>query len=134
MDTEQTEKKRKGRGLGKRPAMFNTSVRLPQEVMDYFNEHHPYSKQAMMREVLMEYVRNKTNQVKPINQGANHDQSNTQETRPSVQNSSAGSSGYHPEAPRPTPKVNPDYEGLSEEEIDKLVAAQYHRKGWAPVG
>ena len=29
------EKKRTGRGLGKKPALFNTSLRLSKEVMDY---------------------------------------------------------------------------------------------------
>ena len=128
MTDELEPKKRKGRGLGKRPAMFNTSVRLPQEVMDYFTEHHPYSKQAMMREVLLEYVRSKTNQVKPTNQGANHDY---EETRPSVQSSTSRSST---EEARPTAKINPEFEGLTEDEIDKLVAAQYSRKRWTPVG
>jgi len=49
-------KKRKGRGAGKKPPLFNTSLRLPREVMDYFNTHHPYTKQAKIREVLIEYV------------------------------------------------------------------------------
>ena len=49
-------KKRKGRGVGKKPPLFNTSLRLPREVMDYFNTHHPYTKQAKIREVLIEYV------------------------------------------------------------------------------
>lgn len=118
--TEEVPAKRKGRGLGKRPALFNTSVRLPIEVMDYFNEHHPYSKQAMMREVLIEYVRRKTSKevqvetTKSINEGAKHDYEET----------------------RPTPQASPDtdeYAGLSEEEIEKLVAARYHVKSWAPT-
>lgn len=58
------EKKRKGRGLGKKPALACTSLRLPKEVMEYFNTYHPMSKQAKMREVLTEYVRNQTG-VKP---------------------------------------------------------------------
>jgi len=107
--------KRKGRGLGKRPAMFNTSLRLPVEV-DYFDQHHPYSKQAMMREVLIEYVRSKQ-AVKPITEGAKDDSSSSQ----SIQ-----------EEKRPTTKVN-EYEGLSEEEIDKLVASQYIHRQWSPV-
>ena len=102
-----------------RPAMFNTSIRLPQEVMDYFDKHHPYSKQAMMREVLLEYVRRQLMQGKepaqPTLKGANHAAPNTSETQ----------------TPRPTPKVN-EYEGLSEEEIDRLVAANYARK-WTPT-
>ena len=121
--TEEVPAKRKGRGLGKRPAMFNTSVRLPIEVMDYFNEHYPYSKQAMMREVLIEYVRRKTNKevqietTKPTNEGAKYDY---QETRPTPQAS-------------PTPATPDEYAGLSEEEIEKLVAARYHVKAWAPT-
>lgn len=49
-------KKRKGRGPSKKPTLFNTSLRLSREVMDYFNTHHPYSKQAKIREILTEYV------------------------------------------------------------------------------
>jgi uncharacterized protein (DUF4415 family) len=58
------EKKRKGRGLGKNPALFCTSLRLSQEVMDYFNANYAYTKQAKMREILTEYVNNQTG-VKP---------------------------------------------------------------------
>jgi hypothetical protein len=47
---------KKGRGKGKRPALFNTSLRLTTEVMDYFNTYHPRSKQAKIREILTEYV------------------------------------------------------------------------------
>ena len=50
------EQQKKGRGLGKKPALFCTSLRLSKEVMDYFNTHHPYSKQAKIREILTEYV------------------------------------------------------------------------------
>lgn len=58
-------KKRKGRGPGKKPALFCTSLRLPKEVMDYFNDHFPDSKQAKMREILTDYVHNQM-------QGENH--------------------------------------------------------------
>jgi hypothetical protein len=54
------EKKRKGRGLGKKPSLFCTSLRLPKEVMDYFNTNYAYTKQAKMREILTEYVNNQT--------------------------------------------------------------------------
>lgn len=57
--------KRKGRGVGKKPALFCTSLRLNKEVMDYFNLHYPFTKQAKMREILTDYV----NQ-----QGANHEE------------------------------------------------------------
>ena len=49
-------KPKKGRGLGKKPPLFCTSLRLSKEVMDYFNTHHPYTKQAKMREILTEYI------------------------------------------------------------------------------
>jgi len=52
------EQQKKGRGLGKKPALFCTSLRLPKEVMDYFNTNYAYTKQAKMREVLTEYVNN----------------------------------------------------------------------------
>ena len=55
-----SEQKRKGRGLGKKPALFCTSLRLPKDVMDYFNTNFAYTKQAKMREILTEYVNNQT--------------------------------------------------------------------------
>jgi uncharacterized protein (DUF4415 family) len=54
------EKKRTGRGLGKKPALFNTSLRLSKEVMDYFNTNFPRSKQAKIREILTDYVKKQT--------------------------------------------------------------------------
>jgi hypothetical protein len=53
--------KRKGRGPGKKPALFCTSLRLPKEVMEYFNTHYPETKQAKMREILTDYVQSQTN-------------------------------------------------------------------------
>ena len=57
------EKKRKGRGVGKKPALACTSLRLPKYVMDYFNTNFAYTKQAKMREVLTEYVNNQTKET-----------------------------------------------------------------------
>lgn len=37
--------------------MFNTSIRLPEETLDYFRDQHPYNMQAKMREILVDYVR-----------------------------------------------------------------------------
>ena len=54
------EQQKKGRGLGKKPALFCTSLRLTKDVMDYFNTNYAYTKQAKMREVLTEYVNNQT--------------------------------------------------------------------------
>jgi uncharacterized protein (DUF4415 family) len=49
---------RKGRGPSKKkPALFNTSIRLPAETLDYFRDQHPYNMQAKMREILVDYVR-----------------------------------------------------------------------------
>ena len=50
--------KRKGRGPSKKPSLFATSLRLPKNVLDYFNAHHPYTKQAKIREILTKYVTN----------------------------------------------------------------------------
>ena len=57
------EQQKKGRGLGKKPALFCTSLRLPREVMDYFNTNHSYTKQAKIREILTEYVNNQTKET-----------------------------------------------------------------------
>jgi len=56
--------KRKGRGPGKKPALFCTSLLLDKDVMDYFNAHHPYDKQAKMREILADYVNQQTGESK----------------------------------------------------------------------
>lgn len=49
-------KPKKGRGPGKRPPLVNTSIRLPQHVVEFFDRNYPYSKQAKMREVLIDFV------------------------------------------------------------------------------
>ena len=46
--------KRKGRGPGKKPALFCTSLRVPKHVMEYFNAVP--NKQEKMRAVLTAYV------------------------------------------------------------------------------
>jgi hypothetical protein len=61
-------KPKKGRGLGKKPPLFCTSLRLPKEVMDYFNIKYPYTKQAKMREILTEYI---NSQMQGANNGNN---------------------------------------------------------------
>lgn len=66
MTDESEVTKKRTRGKGKRAPMFNTSMRLPKEVVDYFDKHFPYSKQAKMREVLLAYVKSQT-------EGINHD-------------------------------------------------------------
>ena len=53
-------KKRKGRGPAKKPALNGTSLRLPKEVLDFFEKHYPHSKQVKIREVLTDYVKSQT--------------------------------------------------------------------------
>lgn len=48
--------KRKGRGPGKKPSLYNTSVRLPRETVDFFKTNYPYTTQAKMREILTQWV------------------------------------------------------------------------------
>lgn len=51
-----TDIKRRGRGLGKKPAKQITSLRLDAFVLEYFKTNHSDNAQAKMREVLTEYV------------------------------------------------------------------------------
>jgi len=52
------EQKKRGRGPSKKPTLVNTSLRLPREVVEYF-ETFP-NKQAKIREVLANYVQTQT--------------------------------------------------------------------------
>lgn len=52
--------KRKARGPGKKPALVGTSIRLPVDVMEYFNRQA--NKQECMREVLTAYVKQQVQQ------------------------------------------------------------------------
>ena len=54
------EKQRRGRGPGKKPTLVNVSLRLPKEVLEYFETHYPCGKQAKIREVLTNYVETQT--------------------------------------------------------------------------
>ena len=68
MEEGATEKpKRRGRGLGKKPALFATSIRLSREIVEYFNKYHPQDKQAQMRAVLTDYVRDELKLKEPQN-------------------------------------------------------------------
>lgn len=57
-------KKRMTRGPGKKPTLIGTSLRLPREVVEYFDTHFAYTKQAKMREILTEYVSNQLKETK----------------------------------------------------------------------
>jgi len=52
-----TERKKSGRGLGKKPALAHLSLRIPKDVMDFFDQRYPYNKQAKMREILTEHMK-----------------------------------------------------------------------------
>jgi hypothetical protein len=52
-----TDTKVKRRGPGKNPALVHLSVRLPMEVVQYLNANYPYTKQAKVREILTNYVK-----------------------------------------------------------------------------
>jgi len=54
------EKKKTTRGAAKKPPLVCTSLRLPTEVMEYFADKYPYTKQSEMRKVLIEYVNKQT--------------------------------------------------------------------------
>jgi hypothetical protein len=56
MVTDEEKPKRKGRGPSNRPTLYLTSIRIPPHVKEYFEKNHPFSRQAMMREVLVRYV------------------------------------------------------------------------------
>ena len=52
-------KQRKARGPSKKPTLVGISLRLPKEVIEYFNANYPYTKQAMMRAALTEFISRK---------------------------------------------------------------------------
>lgn len=56
------EKKRQGRGPSRKPTLVNTSLRLPKEVVDYFETFS--NKQVKIREVLVNYVQTQTGEFK----------------------------------------------------------------------
>jgi uncharacterized protein (DUF4415 family) len=52
--TEEIKRKRGQRGLGKRPAMSHTNLRLSNEVLDFYKTFPSFT--AKMREVLTDYA------------------------------------------------------------------------------
>lgn len=64
-EQNEVKPKKKGRGPGKKPALVCTSIRLNREVMEFFNKHHAHNKQAKMRDILIEYVKNETKLKEP---------------------------------------------------------------------
>jgi uncharacterized protein (DUF4415 family) len=49
-------KRRMGRGPSKKPTLTIVSLRIPKDVLSYFTEHYPYTKQAKMREALTDFI------------------------------------------------------------------------------
>jgi len=62
---EQTVKPR-ARGKGKRPALAHVNLRLPADVLEYYQRHPNYT--GKMREVLTDYVRSAKAVVTIINE------------------------------------------------------------------
>lgn len=59
--TAEQPKKRRTRGPSKKPTLAVTSIRLPKDVLEYFTTTYPVKKQAKMREVLTNFVKEQTN-------------------------------------------------------------------------
>ena len=57
MNDEQPKVK-KGRGPGKKPRLFCTSLRMEKHVLEFYRTQYPDSMQAKIREVLTDYVNN----------------------------------------------------------------------------
>jgi uncharacterized protein (DUF4415 family) len=57
MNDEQPKVK-KGRGPGKKPRLFCTSLRMEKHVLEFYKTQYPDSMQAKIREVLTDYVNN----------------------------------------------------------------------------
>ncbi len=55
MNDEQPKVK-KGRGPGKKPRLFCTSLRMEKHVLEFYRAHYPDCMQAKMREVLTDYM------------------------------------------------------------------------------
>jgi uncharacterized protein (DUF4415 family) len=55
MNDEQPKVK-KGRGPGKKPRLFSTSLRMERHVLEFYKTQYPDCMQAKMREVLTDYA------------------------------------------------------------------------------
>jgi hypothetical protein len=57
MNDEQPKVK-KGRGFGKKPRLFCTSLRMDKHVLEFYKTQYPDCMQVKMREVLTDYANN----------------------------------------------------------------------------
>jgi uncharacterized protein (DUF4415 family) len=55
---DEQPKVKKGRGPGKKPRLFCTSLRMEKHVLEFYRTQYPDSMQAKIREVLTDYVNN----------------------------------------------------------------------------
>jgi len=53
---EMTEVVKKCRGLGKKPAMSSTSIRMDIETLEWYKSYYGNNMQKIMREVLFSYM------------------------------------------------------------------------------
>ena len=51
-----TKVMKKARGLGKKPAMLNTSIRIDRETLEWYKSYYGNNMQKIMREVLFRYM------------------------------------------------------------------------------
>jgi len=47
---------KKVRGLGKKPALLSTSIRLDKETLDWYKSYYGENMQKIMREILFSYM------------------------------------------------------------------------------
>lgn len=58
---EEVIKKKKGRGKGKNPPMVSTSIRLTNDIVEYFKGKYPQKWQSEMRKVLVNFIKENSN-------------------------------------------------------------------------
>jgi uncharacterized protein (DUF4415 family) len=61
IDMTEEIKKRKGRGKGKNPPMVSTSIRLTNDIVEYFKGKYPQKWQSEMRKVLINFIKGEAN-------------------------------------------------------------------------
>lgn len=60
--------KRKGRGLGKKPAKVYLPIRVDQEVVEFFDTYYPSTRQAKIREILNDFIKQQRGQYEKENE------------------------------------------------------------------
>jgi len=57
IDMTEEIKKRKGRGKGKTPPLVSTSIRLSNDIVEFFKGKYPQKWQSEMRKVLVNFIK-----------------------------------------------------------------------------